>query len=233
MINNSLLRYKMSLNIGLVLRDIFSITVIVIVILLFYILVIAKIVRKIHPFPIPAFMTSVIDNSIRRRFIQKPHLIAERVNLEPGMKVIEIGPGKGNYTKAVASRILPDGIVHAIDIQERVINRLKQRLEKDMIKNIIPMINDVYNLTFENESIDRIFAIGCLPEIPNPVQALMELKRVLKPEGIISFSELFIDPDYPLRRTEKKWAKEAGLVFIEGFGNFFSYQLNFGKDEEK
>ncbi|MHA1191835.1 MAG: class I SAM-dependent methyltransferase [Promethearchaeota archaeon] len=219
----------MILNIGLVLRDICSITVIVIVILLFYMLVLVKIVRKIHPFPIPAFLTSVIDNSIRRRFIQKPHQIAERMSLQPGMKVIEIGPGKGNYTKAVASKILPNGEVYAIDIQERVISRLKQRLEKEEIRNIIPMINDVYNLTFKNESIDRIFAIACLPEIPKPINALMELKRVLKPGGIISFSELFIDPDYPLRRTEKKWAKEAGLVFIEGFGNFFSYQLNFGK----
>ncbi len=219
----------MILNIGLVLRDICSITVIIIVILLFYLFVVAKIIRKIHPFPIPAFMTRIIDNPIRRKFIQKPYLIAERMNLQPGMKVIEIGPGKGNYTKAVASKILPDGEVYAIDIQESVINRLKKRLENEEIKNIIPMINDVYNLTFENESIDRIFAIACLPEIPNPVQALMELKRVLKPEGIISFSELFIDPDYPLRRTEKKWAKEAGLVFIERFGNFFSYQLNFGR----
>ena len=232
MINNSLLRYRMILNIGLVLRDICVIIIIIILIGLFFLLVVAKIVRKIHPFPIPAFMTKVIDNPIRRRFMQKPLLIAERMNLQPGMKVIEIGPGKGNYTKAILSKILPDGEIYAIDIQESIINRLKQRLEKEKIKNIKPMINDVYNLSFENESMDRIFAITCLPEIPNPVQALMELKRVLKPEGIISFSELFIDPDYPLRRTEKRWAKEAGLVFIEGFGNFFSYQLNFGKNNK-
>ena len=213
----------------IILRNTFYIILIVLAIICFYLFVLVKIIRKIHPFPIPAFMTSIIDNPIRRKFIQKPHLIAERMKLQPGMKVIEIGPGKGNYTKAVASKILPDGEVYAIDIQESVINRLKQRLDTEEIKNIVPMNNDVYNLTFENESIDRIFAIACLPEIPKPVQALMELKRVLKPEGIISFSELFIDPDYPLRRTEKKWAKEAGLVFIEGFGNFFSYQLNFGK----
>ena len=155
----------MILNIGLVLRDI---CVIIILIGLFLLLVVAKIVRKIHPFPIPAFMTKVIDNPIRRRFIQKPFLIAERMNLQPGMKVIEIGPGKGNYTKAVLSKILPDGEIYAIDIQESIINRLKQRLEKEKIKNIKPMINDVYNLTFENESMDRIFAITCLPEIPNP-----------------------------------------------------------------
>ncbi|MBD3193711.1 MAG: class I SAM-dependent methyltransferase, partial [Candidatus Lokiarchaeota archaeon] len=68
---------------------------------------IAKIVRKLHPFPIPAFLTRLIDNPIRRKFIQQPDKLAERLHLEPGMKVIEIGPGKGNYTKAIAKQILP------------------------------------------------------------------------------------------------------------------------------
>ncbi|GAI78803.1 unnamed protein product, partial [marine sediment metagenome] len=44
-----------------------------------------------------------------------------------------------------------------------------------------------------------------------PIRALREFKRILKPDGIISLSELFLDPDYPLCRTEKRWAKEAGL----------------------
>ena len=47
------------------------------------------------------------------------------MNLKPGMIVVEIGPGKGNYTKAVAERLSPDGKVYAIDIQESVIKRLK------------------------------------------------------------------------------------------------------------
>ena len=36
-----------------------------------------------------------------------------------------------------------------------------------------------------------------------PVKNIQEFKRVLKPDGIISFSELLIDPDYPLCRTKK------------------------------
>ena len=82
----------MIFSIGLILRDICSVLVVILVIILVYILIIVKLVRKIHPFPIPAFMTRVIDNPIRRRFMQKPLLIAERMNLQPGMKVIEIGP---------------------------------------------------------------------------------------------------------------------------------------------
>jgi len=174
-------------------------------------------------------MTRLIDNPIRRRFIQKPNRIAERMRLEPGMIVVEIGPGKGSYTKAVAEKVLPNGKVYAIDIQESVINRLKRRIKKEDISNIVPKIDDAFNLSFENKSVDRIFAIACLPEIPDPVKALKEFHRILKPSGIISLSELFPDPDYPRRKTEKKWAEIAGFELDEEFGNWFVYQLNFKK----
>lgn len=200
-------------------------------ILLFILIVqiILRIIRKwIHQFPIPAFATRLIDNPFRRK-IQNPKKIAERMHLKPGMQVLEVGPGKGSYTKAVAKKILPEGKVYSIDIQESVIETLKKRLKKEAIDNIIPKVDDAYNLSFDDESFDRIFSIACLPEIPDPVRVLKEYKRVLKPDGIITLSELLMDPDYPFRKTEKKWAAEAGLKFIEGFGNFIVYQLNFGK----
>ena len=140
--------------------------------------------------------------------------------------------GNGSYTKAVAKKILPDGKVYAIDIQESVVKYLQRRVEKENIPNIIPKVDDAYNLSFEDESIDRIFAIGCLPEIPDPVRVLREFKRVLKPGGLVSLCELFPDPDYPWRRTEVRWAKEAGLELRQQFGTWFTYQLNFGKRKE-
>jgi ubiquinone/menaquinone biosynthesis C-methylase UbiE len=208
----------------------FYIILIVFLCFLFFLLVIVRIIRKIHKFPIPAFATRLIDNAWRRKFIQKPKSIANNMDLKPGMIVVEVGPGKGNYTKAVAEKLLPNGKVYAIDIQEYIIKRLKQRVKAEKISNIIPKIDDVHKLSFENESVNRIFAVTCLPEIPDPVHALREFKRILKPGGIVSLCELFIDPDYPLRKTEKKWATTAGLDFLEGFGNFFVYQLNFIKN---
>jgi len=174
-------------------------------------------------------MTRLIDNPIRRKFIQKPETVAKRMNLEPGMIVVEIGPGKGSYTKSLAKSVLPDGKVYAIDIQESIIKRLKKRIEKEKIENIIPKIDDAYNLSFEDESVDRVLMIACLPEIPDPIRVLKEIKRVLKPNGLVSLSEMLPDPDYPRRKTEKKWAKKAGFELDAQFGNWFIYQLNFKK----
>ncbi len=193
-------------------------------------LTIVKLIRKIYPFPIPQFFTRFIDNPIRRKYWQDPEKIAERMGVKPGDIVVEIGPGKGSYTKAVAKRILPDGKVYAIDIQQPILDRLEKRMKEEEITNIIPKLDDAYKLSFDNDSIDVIFAITCLPEIPQPVDVLKEFKRILKPEGVISLCELFIDPDYPLRKTEKRWAKEAGLILKENYGNWFAYQLHFGKE---
>ena len=220
-------------NFLLIVQWILQIFLIILIIFLVYSQIIIRIIRKYYKFPIPGFLTKIIDNAFRRKFIQKPWLIAERISLEPGMVVVEIGPGKGSYTKKVAEKVLPGGRVYAIDIQESVIKSLEKIVEKEGISNIIPKIDDAYNFSFETESIDRIFTIACLPEIPEPVKALRECKRILKPDGIISFSELALDPDYVWRKTEKKWAEEAGFEFLEGFGNWFTYQLNFVKKDDE
>ena len=196
---------------------------------LFFILVVLRVIRHWYKFPIPAFFTLLIDNPIRRKFIQKPQKIVERMELKSNMIVLEIGPGKGRYTEVIAEAIKPKGVVYAIDIQEQVIKRLEQRIVNRNIENIIPKLADVFKLPFDNESVDRIYANATLPEIPNPVKALKEFHRVLKPTGILSLCEIFIDPDYPRRKTEKKWASEAGFTMHNEFGNWFSYQLNFKK----
>jgi SAM-dependent methyltransferase len=192
--------------------------------------VVIRILRHFYHFPIPSVMTRFIDNPLRRKFMQNPDIIAERMQLKPGMIAVEIGPGKGSYTKAVAKRILPEGKVFAVDISERVIDQLKKKVEKEGITNIIPKIEDAYNFSFADESVDRVYAVCCLPEIPDPVKVLSECRRILKSEGgLVCLCELGFDPDYPWRKTEKRWASEAGLELAQEFGRWTAYQLHFRK----
>jgi hypothetical protein len=188
---------------------------------LFWLFVVVRFVRHYFHFPIPAFATQLIDNPIRRRLIQRPEVIADRMQLHPGMMVVEIGPGKGSYTKAVARKVLPDGRVYAVDIQELVIKRLKERVRRERISNIEPRIDNAYNFSLRDESVDRVLAVACLPEIPDPVKVLRECYRILRRNGQVSLCELMLDPDYPRRQTEKRWALEAGFKLEKEFGNVF------------
>ncbi len=197
--------------------------------IIFFACLLIRVVRRYRKFPIPAYLTRFIDNPWRRRFVQKPSTVADQLYLRPGMIVVEIGPGKGSYTIEFAKRVLPDGVVYAVDISEAVIAGLKQRIAQESILNIIPQIDNAHAFSFKNESIDRVIAIACLPEIPQPVKVLREIHRILKPDGLVSLSELAPDPDYPRRKTVKQWADEAGFILHSEFGNWFVYQLNFKK----
>lgn len=204
----------------------------IILVFLFYIVILAPLLSRLFPSRSPSWIPEVIDNPFRRNIFQKPKTIIQRMAVAPGMTCMDIGAGKGFYTKELAKQAAP-GIVHAIDISEKVIERLDRRVKKWTITNIQTHVQNAQALDFPDNSVDRILSITCLPEIPEPIKALEEWKRVLKPGGIISLSEVYGDPDYPRRKTEKEWAKKAGLEFVEEFGNFFVYQLNFRKPQKE
>lgn len=148
--------------------------------------------------------------------------------LEPGMTVVEVGPGKGSYTFEVARRVAP-GMVYACDISPFVIKRLRERTEREGVVNVITLIDNVHSFSFGDDTVDRVLMIATLGEIPDPVAVLRECRRILRPGGLVCLSELLPDPDYPLRGTEKRWAEEAELVLDGEYGSFFVYQLHFKK----
>ncbi|MBI5401367.1 methyltransferase domain-containing protein, partial [Candidatus Wolfebacteria bacterium] len=86
-----------------------------------------------------------------------------------------------------------------------------------------------YNLPFENNFLDLVYMITVLPEIPDRQKALAEIKRVLKPGGILAVTEFLPDPDYPLISTTIKQGKKAGFIFDKTAGNFWNYTVRFKK----
>ena len=189
-----------------------------------------RIIRHFYKFPIPEFLAGAIDNPLRRR-IQPPDEMPLRHGIAPGMRVLDVGPGNGRYTMATARRVGEAGRVVAIDIEPRMVQRVRTRVETEGITNVEARVADVYNLPFDNETFDAVTMIAVIGEIPDPVQAMHELHRVLKRGGRLAFSELLMDPDYPLARTLVREAQLAGFQLKNRIGNFFHYTLNFEKPE--
>ncbi|MCJ7515120.1 MAG: class I SAM-dependent methyltransferase [Dehalococcoidia bacterium] len=191
----------------------------------------AKIVRKLWHFPAPAFIGRLLDSGYRRR-IQPPDKFIERSGIKKGMQVLDLGCGSGAFTPFIARTVGEKGKVYALDIQADMLKQLERKLAKPEnrdIKNIKLIEGNAYELPFDNGSIDLVNMVTVLQEIPDRNMALAEVKRVLKPGGLFSVTELFPDPDYPWKSTTVKLGNEARFVVDKISGNFFNYTVRFRK----
>jgi len=201
---------------------------------LFLWLVLARIIRKLWHFPAPAFTGWFLDSGFRRTF-QPPEKVIARSDINPGMKVLELGCGSGAYTTFVARAVEPKGKVYALDIQPRMLAQLENKLsrpENQDITNVKLIQARAYELAFEDSTLDLVRMVSVLYEIPDRHMALLEARRVLKPSGILAVTEFFPDPDYPLRSTLVKQATGAGFVDAKVLGNFWNYTARFIKPKE-
>jgi ubiquinone/menaquinone biosynthesis C-methylase UbiE len=189
---------------------------------------ILRIIRYFYKFPMPEFLANIIDNPLRRK-VQPPSVMPIRHGIQPGMTVLEVGPGNGRYTIETARRVGSTGKVIAIDIEPRMIERVTQRVQAEGITNLEARVANVYNLPFEDGMFDAVNMIAVISEIPEPERAMQELYRVLSPSGTLAFSELLTDPDYPLATTLIRKAGKANFQLKRKLGNFFSYTLVFEK----
>jgi ubiquinone/menaquinone biosynthesis C-methylase UbiE len=114
-----------------------------------------------------------------------------------------------------------------VDIEPVLVEKLKAKVGRLGLDNVEARVGDACALPFDDGTFDVVFLISVLGEIPDPVGALREARRVLKPDGVLSITEFLPDPDYPLRRTVMRWAEAAGFDLVGREGNLFCYTLNF------
>jgi len=194
-----------------------------------------RIIRKIIPSPAPAFLGRIFDSDLRRK-MQSPEKVIQRSGIQKGMQVLEIGCGSGAITTFVARAVGNKGNVYALDIQPEMLQQLENKLpqpENKDITNIKLIESSAYDLPFDDNSLDLVFMVTVFGEIPDHDKALKEIKRVLKPGGILAITELFLDPDYLLKSTVTKKGGEAGFILDEISGSFWHYTIRFKKMHNK
>jgi ubiquinone/menaquinone biosynthesis C-methylase UbiE len=187
---------------------------------------VARFPRLARPTPMPHWMAPLIDNPIRRLFYPTRKIV-DQLGAQEGMRALEVGPGHGTYSLAVARRLGESGRLTVVDIQPPIIERFKRRVEREGVTNIEARTADVLALPFPDGAFDLVYLMMVLGEIPDHLGALREFSRVLKPTGRLAVQEWLPDPDYHPAGTLLKWGAEVGLDLVEKKGGFFNYTLIF------
>jgi ubiquinone/menaquinone biosynthesis C-methylase UbiE len=165
----------------------------------------------------------------QRFWVEAPHPIITRDRLrsvlrpELGERILEIGPGVGYYTLDMAEWVGPEGTIEIFDLQQEFLDHVAKRAAERGLTNIAPTQGDATALAFDDASMDAVVLTAVLGEIPDPVAALRQVQRVLKPGGRLIVGELFGDPHFTTQSALKRQAAEAGLVWQARSGNWFGY----------
>ncbi|HEX7244717.1 MAG TPA: methyltransferase domain-containing protein [Solirubrobacterales bacterium] len=165
----------------------------------------------------------------QRFWVQAPHPIISRERLrsvlrpEPGERLLEIGVGTGYYSLDLAEWIGPEGTLELFDIQREFLDHVGRRAAERGLANLVPTQGDATALPYDDESMDAVVLTTVLGEIPDPVAALREIHRVLKPDGRLVVGELFGDPHFTTQSALRRQSAEASLAWQEHSGNWFGY----------
>jgi ubiquinone/menaquinone biosynthesis C-methylase UbiE len=165
----------------------------------------------------------------QRFWVQVPHPIISRDRLrlmlapQPGELILEIGPGTGYYTLDMAGWVEPGGRIEIFDLQQEFLDHVTARAAERGLGNVVPTQGDATALPYEDGAMDAVVLTAVLGEIPDPVAALREIRRVLKPEGRLIVGELFGDPHFTTLASLRRQATEAGLAWEARSGTWLGY----------
>ncbi len=176
--------------------------------------IVIRVRHRLKPGPMPLKSAPILRSAARRKLFGSPEQIIERAGVAPGMRVLEIGPGPGNFTVALARRVASQGMqgsVTCVEIQPEMIDMLRELLTAEEIKNVEVVQGDAQVLSFPEESFDLVFLATVVGEVPDTQAFFHECVRVLKPGGIVAVTEQISDPDFHMPKSVRKLARNAGL----------------------
>lgn len=115
------------------------------------------------------------------------------LELAPGTTVLDFGCGLGNYAMACAPRVGEQGLIHALDPWDEGIETLEVRAAMAGLANIRPLVvGKGDRLPLADQSIDFCLlatVLHILVQEGLAARALLEVRRVLRPGGILAVIE--------------------------------------------
>ena len=163
-----------------------------------------------------------------RRLILSPEKLAERLALAEASRVVELGPGPGYFSRAVAHRI-PKGYLLLADLQREMLGKARARLRESGFRNVGFVQASAACLPLPSGAWDCVFLVAVLGEVPDPESCLREVNRVLRPGGLLSLTEQPGDPDFVPLPDARKLAEGMGFRLERVYGGGKNYTANFRK----
>ncbi len=162
-------------------------------------------------------------------------------HLAPGSELLDVGCGPGTVTGDLALAVAP-GRVLGVDAARSVTDEARALAAARGIDNVTFEVADLFALPCADDTFDVVHAHQVLQHVADPVRALVELRRVCRPGGIVAVRDAIyptftfapVAPDlgrsiaaygeltrvnrthWDAGRLPTGWAREAGYARVVG-----------------
>jgi SAM-dependent methyltransferase len=108
------------------------------------------------------------------------------MGLSPGDTVLDVACGPGNFSREFARRAGPGGLVIGIDGSRTMLERGAEELRNSGLENLALVRGDATALPFRDDCFDGVCCFAAIHLFDDPLGALDEMTRVLRPGGRIA-----------------------------------------------
>ena len=150
---------------------------------------------------------------------EAPTKAVAALNIQPGQTVADIGAGSGYYSTRLARLVGPEGRVYANDIQQAMLDIVRDRIGRERISNIELVLGTPTDPRLPREAVDLAIMVDVYHEFSAPQVMLRRIRESLKPGGRLVLLEYRgEDPKVPILPAHKMTVAQAKTeVEAEGF----------------
>ena len=141
------------------------------------------------------------------------------LDVRPGSVVADIGAGSGYYSTRLARLVGPEGRVYASDIQQAMLDLIRDRVARERLSNIELVLGTPTDPRLPRGAVDMVLMVDVYHEFSQPQVMLQRIRESLKPGGrVILLEYRGEDPKVPILPAHKMTVAQARTeVEAEGF----------------
>lgn len=141
--------------------------------------------RQTHLHPVEN--AQALESSFRRVFHNPQKIVGKYI--QPGMTVLDLGCGTGYFTTEIARLLDNSGKVIAADVQEGMLQFLRNKLKDSELQGKIQIHKSPENTLGLTEKVDFVLVFYAFHEMKYIDNIMPELKTILQPEAKILITE--------------------------------------------
>lgn len=116
---------------------------------------------------------------------QKPKQVVERLDVQPGARVADLGAGGGYFTWYLAAAVGPQGKVYAVEIDDTALAIIEKEMKSRGVRNVVPIRAESGDAKLP-EPVDLVFSCDTYHHMQDRIAYFQSLARYLKPDGKVA-----------------------------------------------